>query len=169
MSLAIVMHEIMAEAVNEEKGAKSRLQNIYAMAGNALRETPPSSTATPTDNAPELPPAVQECIDAYGRYYAEHHKLGMSIRNDMKYVAEVAMRWKPNGLDFAEAIVRGERTAWTPGVGDDAAIRACDNILDGLKDYSEEFDQYDSATPVSARRQAVLPPDDHTGDPEPLG
>lgn len=39
-----------------------------------------------------LPPEVQECIDAYGRYYAEQHKLGMSVRDDMKYVASVAIR-----------------------------------------------------------------------------
>lgn len=39
-----------------------------------------------------LPPEVQECIDSYGRYYAEQHKLGMSVRDDMKYVASVAIR-----------------------------------------------------------------------------
>lgn len=41
----------------------------------------------------ELHPVVQECIDNYAKYYAEHHKLGMSIRDDMRYVAEVATRW----------------------------------------------------------------------------
>lgn len=40
-----------------------------------------------------LPGPVQEAIDAYARYYADHHCLGMSIRNDMIYVAQVAMRW----------------------------------------------------------------------------
>lgn len=29
-----------------------------------------------------LPSGVMEAIDAYGRYYAEHHKLGMSFRDD---------------------------------------------------------------------------------------
>lgn len=40
-----------------------------------------------------LPPEVMEAINAYGRYYAEHHKLGMSIRDDMKYIASVAIRF----------------------------------------------------------------------------
>ncbi len=40
-----------------------------------------------------LHPVVQECIDNYAKYYAEHHKLGLSIRSDMRYVAEVATRW----------------------------------------------------------------------------
>lgn len=44
----------------------------------------------------QLPPEVVECIDAYARYYAEHHKLGMSIRDDMKYIASVAIRFSAN-------------------------------------------------------------------------
>lgn len=39
-----------------------------------------------------LPPEVMEAINSYGRYYAEHHKLGMSVRDDMKYIASVAIR-----------------------------------------------------------------------------
>ena len=48
------------------------------------------------DDLPTLPPAVQEAINAHAKYYAEHHKLGMSIRADMTYIAKVAMRWKPD-------------------------------------------------------------------------
>ena len=66
----------------------------------------PSSTTAPTDNAPELPPAVQECIDAYGRYYADHHKLGMSVRKDMQYVAEMAMRWASPALALSEVGIK---------------------------------------------------------------
>lgn len=51
--------------------------------------------ATPDKELPPLPPVVQEAIDAHAKYYAEHHKLGMSIRDDMSYIARVAMRWKP--------------------------------------------------------------------------
>ena len=41
----------------------------------------------------ELHPVVQEAIDSYAKYYAEHHKLGLSVRDDMRYIAEVATRW----------------------------------------------------------------------------
>lgn len=41
----------------------------------------------------KLHPAVMEAIDSYAKYYAEHHKIGLSVRNDMMYVAEVAVRW----------------------------------------------------------------------------
>jgi hypothetical protein len=50
-----------------------------------------------------LPPEVQECIDTYGRYYAEQHKLGMSVRDDMKYVASVALRAATSESDIRDA------------------------------------------------------------------
>jgi hypothetical protein len=45
----------------------------------------------PTDTP--INPVVQEAIDNFGRYYAERHKLGMSIRSDMQYIARLASRW----------------------------------------------------------------------------
>lgn len=45
----------------------------------------------PTDTP--INPVVQEAIDNFGRYYAEYHKLGMSIRSDMQYIARLASRW----------------------------------------------------------------------------
>ena len=48
-------------------------------------------------SAPPLHPVVQECIDNYGKYYAEQHKLGMSVRSDMIYVAQLALRWADSG------------------------------------------------------------------------
>ena len=50
----------------------------------------------PIESAPLLHPVVQECIDNYGKYYAEQHKLGMSVRSDMIYVAQLAIRWADN-------------------------------------------------------------------------
>ena len=44
-------------------------------------------------NTDALHPVVQEAIDNYAKYYAEQHKLGLSIRDDMRYVAQVATRW----------------------------------------------------------------------------
>lgn len=54
-----------------------------------------------------LPAMVMEAIDAYGRYYAEQHKLGMSVRDDMKYIASVAIRsvtGGDGGLDIAQEL-----------------------------------------------------------------
>lgn len=59
-----------------------------------------------------LPGPVQEAINTYARYYAEHHKLGMSIRDDLIYIAHVAMRWRPEsiavvndgGIDIAQEL-----------------------------------------------------------------
>ena len=60
----------------------------------------PESTSRPSLGATEpfddLPGPVQEAINAHAKYYAEHHKIGMSIRDDMTYIAKVAMRWKPS-------------------------------------------------------------------------
>ena len=50
----------------------------------------------PAESVPPLHPVVQECIDNYGKYYAEQHKLGMSVRSDMIYVAQLALRWADN-------------------------------------------------------------------------
>ena len=49
----------------------------------------------PAESGPfnTLPGPVQETINAHARYYAEHHKLGMSLKDDMTYIACVAMRW----------------------------------------------------------------------------
>lgn len=41
----------------------------------------------------EIPQIVNEAIDNYGRYYAEHHNMGMGVRDDMRYIAELMMRW----------------------------------------------------------------------------
>ncbi|HEX6992413.1 MAG TPA: hypothetical protein VF151_11025 [Gemmatimonadales bacterium] len=49
----------------------------------------------PHENLEPLPSVVQEAIDSYARYYAEHHKLGMSVRDDMRYIASLAIRWAP--------------------------------------------------------------------------
>ena len=69
----------------------------------------------PAESAP-LHPAVQECIDAYGRYYTEHHRLGMNVRNDMMYVAEVATRWAAQNAGAEPA---------TKAAGQDSAGEAC--------------------------------------------
>lgn len=53
-----------------------------------------------------LHPVVQEAIDSYAKYYAEHHKLGMSIRSDMRYVAEVATR-RATPTDKITSVHRG--------------------------------------------------------------
>lgn len=56
------------------------------------------------DQMKSLPAPVQEAIDAYGKYYAKHHKLGMSVRDDMTYIAQMAMRWvKPNDATEIES------------------------------------------------------------------
>lgn len=56
------------------------------------------------DQMKALPDPVQEAIDAYGKYYAKHHKLGMSVRDDMTYIAQMAMRWiKPTDATEIEA------------------------------------------------------------------
>lgn len=47
-------------------------------------------------NLETLPDVVHEAIDSYARYYAEHHKLGLSIRDDMRYIASMAIRWATN-------------------------------------------------------------------------
>jgi len=52
----------------------------------------PSATAATDQVIDPLPPVVMEAINQYGRYYADHHKLGMSVRDDMRYVASVAIR-----------------------------------------------------------------------------
>lgn len=57
-----------------------------------------------------LPGPVQEAINAHAKYYAEHHGLGMSLRDDLTYIAQVALRWAPKptpsdgGLDLAQEL-----------------------------------------------------------------
>mgnify|MGYP001597417069 CR=1 FL=1 len=48
----------------------------------------------PAEPFDTLPGPVQETINAHAKYYAKHHNLGMSIRDDMTYVAKVALRWR---------------------------------------------------------------------------
>lgn len=48
-----------------------------------------------------LHPVVHEAIDNYAKYYTEHHKLGLSIRDDMRYVAQVATRWATSQSESA--------------------------------------------------------------------
>ena len=42
-NLAVAMHEIMAEATDDSKEPRNRLQSVYAIAGNALRGVPVSA------------------------------------------------------------------------------------------------------------------------------
>ena len=46
-----------------------------------------------SNNLETLPAEVHEAINTYAAYYAEHHKLGMGVRNDMQYIASVALRF----------------------------------------------------------------------------
>ena len=49
-----------------------------------------------------LPPIVIEAINSYGKYYADQHNLGMSVRDDMKYIASVAIRSQDDTALLAE-------------------------------------------------------------------
>lgn len=62
----------------------------------------------------KLHPVVQECIDGYAKYYAKHHKLGLSIRDDMRYVAEVATRW---AQDISVTAKDAARYRWLRDMG----------------------------------------------------
>ena len=62
-------------------------------AAASLPVAPAVAAGQPAESVPLLHPVVQECIDNYGKYYAEQHKLGMSVRSDMIYVAQLALRW----------------------------------------------------------------------------
>ena len=87
--------------------------NIRALKNNAALQVAmqPQSSGKPhlpAESAPPLHPVVQECIDNYGKYYAEQHKLGMSVRSDMIYVAQLALRWADN----AAAGSGGQKKLW---------------------------------------------------------
>jgi hypothetical protein len=97
----------------------------------------------PTEG-PEIPAAVQVAIDAYAKYYAEHHKLGLSIRDNMRYIAQVAMRWAPGvPQDKIAAVERAfdylgnnQHEPWVKvsfPIGDWAARDAFANALGGEK------------------------------------
>lgn len=68
-------------------------------------------TDKPENERGELPGSVQEAVDSYARYYADHHKLGMSIREDMTYIAQVAMRWCVP-VDAAEIEAAADELRW---------------------------------------------------------
>ena len=80
---------------DDVSGGKSAAFNC-AIAIRALKDQKGVQMDKPVESAPSLHPVVQECIDNYGKYYAEQHKLGMSVRSDMIYVAQLAIRWADN-------------------------------------------------------------------------
>lgn len=101
------------------------------------------SDVLPSRSQNSLPAPVQEAIDACGRYYAEHHKLGMSVRDDMRYVAEVALRWKPSAQAMPNPAERFglDKGSITPRT--DAEIREHsepDGLGGELADHSRALD-----------------------------
>jgi len=74
---------------------RSYMGSILANYADAALSLPETQGEPVGENLEPLPPEVHEAINAYAAYYAEHHKLGMSIRNDMQYIASVALRFAP--------------------------------------------------------------------------
>lgn len=99
-NLAAVRAINMSGGRPEDPQTKAMAAEIVLRVLDMVKEAPVSETAQPlTAKADELHPVVHEAIDGYAKYYAAHHKLGLSIRDDMRYVAQVATRWAiPEGM-----------------------------------------------------------------------
>ena len=138
---------IIARARDALKNAAPRGATAY---GTGSKETPrvelPAESALPSVGCvvgalgveqvtpfDKLPGPVQEAIGALAKYYAEHHKLGMSIKDDMTYIACVALRWK-HPLAHYDSTCPCGKYAITPITGIDkiqSVTRAFDSIGGG--------------------------------------
>lgn len=99
MSTAIKLVRVICKAQDElafNAAEPNAAPQEQLSAAASLPVTPAVAAGQPAESAPSLHPVIQECIDNYGKYYADQHKLGMSVRSDMIYVAQIALRWADN-------------------------------------------------------------------------